>query len=141
MIKHFKKAKRKFMSEQKAEAKVISEAKEKLGEVIPTPPAPTPKVSAQALKERLQWGEPGLTIIDARDRKSYLEERITGSMLMEDVNNLPENREIYVYGSSDTETEEVANELRQQGFDSISQVQGGIAGWKAVDGAIEGRLV
>ena len=129
------------MSEQKAEAKVISEAKEKLGEVIPTPPAPTPKVSAQALKERLQWGEPGLTIIDARDRKSYLEERITGSMLMEDVNNLPENREIYVYGSSDTETEEVANELRQQGFDSISQVQGGIAGWKAVDGAIEGRLV
>ena len=128
------------MSEQKAEAQAISEAKEKLGEAVPTPPAPTPKASAQSLKERLQWGEPGLTIIDTRDRESYLEERIMGAMLIEDVSNLPENREIYVYGSSDGEAEKVANKLRQQGFDSISQIQGGLAGWKAVDGAIEGRV-
>lgn len=118
---------------------IISEAEEKLGEVIPTPPKATPVSSAQALKKRLQWGEPGLTIIDARDRESYLEERITGAMLIEDVSNLPENREIYVYGNDDKQTEAAANDLRQRGFESVSQLQGGLAGWKAISGATEGR--
>ena len=127
------------MSEQKAEAQVISEAKEKLSEVLPTPPEATPKSSAQALKERLQWGEPSLTIIDARDRESYLQERITGAMLLEDVSSLPDEREIYVYGDSSEQTESVANKLRQKGFESISEIQGGLAGWKAVQGATEGR--
>lgn len=125
--------------EQKLEANVISEAKEKLDEAVPTPPDATPKASAQSLKERLQWGEPGLTIIDARDRESYLEERITGSMLIEDVSELAKNREIYVYGSSEQETGSVAQKLRQDGFKSISELQGGLAGWKAVQGATEGR--
>lgn len=115
------------MSEQQAEAQVISEVKEKISEVIPTPPKPTPKASAQSLKDRLQWGEPGLTIIDARDRQAYLAERITGSMSIENVSNLPESRDIYVYASNDQETEKVANNLRQAGFESISQIQGGIS--------------
>ncbi len=127
------------MSEQKAEAEVISNAKEKLSEVIPTPPEATPKASAQSLKERLQWGEPGLTIIDARDRESYLDERITGSMLVEDVDSLTKNREIYIYGNTDQETAEAADNLRQAGFESVSQLQGGLAGWKAIQGATEGR--
>ena len=127
-------------SEQQAEAKVISEAKEKLSEVIPTPPEPAPKSSAQALKDRLQWGEPGLTIIDARDREAYLDERITGAMLMSDVDSLAENREIYIYGNTDQEAAEASNNLRQRGFESVSQLQGGLAGWKAVRGATEGRL-
>ena len=59
------------MSDQKLEADVISEAKEKLDNVIPTPPGPSVKASAQELKERLQWGEPGLTIIDARDSRVF----------------------------------------------------------------------
>jgi rhodanese-related sulfurtransferase len=128
------------MSEQKAE-KVISDVKETITKAIPTPPPATPKASAQALKERLQWGEPGLTIIDARDRESFLEERITGAMLVESVKNLPENREIYVYSNSDGETEEVANKLRQEGFERVSQLQGGLAGWKAIKGPTEGRLL
>jgi rhodanese-related sulfurtransferase len=127
------------MSEEKAEAKVISEVKDKISQVAPTPPAPTPVASAQSLKERLQWGEPGLTIIDARDRESYLAERITGSMLVENVSNLPENREIYIYSNSNEETEQAANNLRQKGFASVSQLQGGLAGWKAIQGATEGR--
>lgn len=127
------------MSEQKAEAQAISEVKEKIGEVIPTPPGPSPKASAQSLKERLQWGEPGLTIIDARDREAYLQERITGSMLVDDVSNLPENREIYIYSDNDQKAEEAANNLRQKGFESVSQIQGGLAGWKAVQGPTEGR--
>lgn len=123
----------------KAEAQVISEAKEKIAEVVPTPPKPTPKASAQSLKERLQWGEPGLTIIDTRDRQSFLEERIMGAMLIDDVSNLPENREIYLYGDNDQSTAEVADQLRQKGFESVSEVQGGLAGWKAITGATEGR--
>ncbi len=127
------------MSEQKAEAEVISNAKEKLSEVIPTPPEATPKASAQSLKERLQWGEPGLTIIDARDRESYLDERITGSMLVEEVDSLPKNREVYIYSNTDQEAAEAADNLRQAGFESVSQLQGGLAGWKAISGATEGR--
>lgn len=127
------------MSDQKLEAEAISKVKEKITEPIPTPPKPSPKASAQELKERLQWGQPGLTIIDTRDRESYLEERITGAMLIEDVNDLPENRIIYIYGDSDKAAEEAANNLRQEGFESISQIQGGLAGWKAIEGPTEGR--
>mgnify|MGYP006369359733 FL=1 len=128
------------MSEQKAE-KVISDVKETITKAIPTPPPATPKASAQALKERLQWGEPSLTIIDARDRESYLEERITGAMLMETVENLSKDREIYVYSSNDQEAETVANKIRQEGFESVSQLQGGLAGWKAIQGPTEGSSV
>ena len=127
-------------SEQKAEAKAISEIKENVvDKVVPTPPDATPKSSAQAMKERLQWGEPGLTIIDARDRESFLEERITGAMLMSDVSGLEKNREIYVYSNTDEEAAKVAQDLRKSGFESVSQLQGGIAGWKAVQGPTEGR--
>lgn len=127
------------MSEQKAEAKVISDAKEQADKVIPTPPEATAKASAQSLKERLQWGEPGLTIIDARDRNAFLEERITGAMLLDDVNSLAEEREIYVYAGSDEKSAKAANELRQKGFESVSQLLGGLAGWKAIQGPTEGR--
>ena len=127
-------------SEQKAEAKAISEIKENVvDKVVPTPPDATPKSSAQAMKERLQWGEPGLTIIDARDRESFLEERITGAMLMSDVSGLEKNREIYVYSNTDEEAAKAAEDLRQSGYESVSQLQGGIAGWKAVQGPTEGR--
>ena len=128
------------MSEQKAEANAVSEIKENVvDKVAPTPPDMTAKSSAQALKERLQWGEPGLTIIDSRDRESFLEERITGAMLISDMNKLEKNREIYVYGSTDQEAAEAANNLRQSGYEKVSQLQGGLAGWKAVEGPTEGR--
>lgn len=128
------------MSDQKAEAKAISEIKENVvDKVAPTPPDMTSKSSAQALKERLQWGEPGLTIIDARDREAFLTERITGAMLLSDMNKLESDRELYVYSDSDSEAETAANELRQSGYEKVSQLQGGLAGWKAVQGPTEGR--
>ncbi|HHP7232491.1 MAG TPA: rhodanese-like domain-containing protein [Xenococcaceae cyanobacterium] len=119
----------------------IKEAKDKVTEALPTPPGPAPVSSAQALKERLQWGEPALTIIDARDRDAFLTEHITGAMLMSDVDfgGLSENRELYIYANSDEETAEMAQTLRQQGFNSVSQLKGGLAGWKAISGATEGR--
>ena len=130
--------------ENKLEADVISDAKEKVKEAtpdaVPTPAASvSPKASAQELKERLQWGEPGLTIIDARDRESFLEERITGAMLMDDAAQLDPERQIYVYAGNDQEAETAANKLRSQGYNKVSQLQGGLAGWKAVTGSTEGR--
>ena len=60
-------------------------------------------------------------------------------MLLSDVTNLPENRDIYLYGNSEQEVAEAANNLRQAGFESVSQLQGGLPGWKAIRGATEGR--
>ncbi|MGL6343812.1 MAG: rhodanese-like domain-containing protein, partial [Waterburya sp.] len=57
-----------------------------------------------------------------------------------DVTSLPENRSIYVYGNTDEEAAEAANTLRQKGFESVSQLQGGLAGWKAINGPSEGRI-
>ena len=129
------------MTEPKAEAQPILDAKDKIEEVVPSAPDATPVSSAQALKERLDWGKPALTIIDVRDRESFIEEHITGAMLMEDVTTLPgTNRDIYVYGNSNEETAEAANKLRQAGYESVSQLQGGLAGWKAIQGPTEGRL-
>ena len=128
------------MSEQKAEAKTISDIKDKIEDVLPSAPDAAPVSSAQALKERLDWGKPALTIIDIRDRESFLEERIMGAMLMDDVNNLAKNRDIYVYGDSNEETAQAANKLRGAGYESVSQLQGGLAGWKAIQGPTEGRV-
>ncbi len=61
----------------------ILKAKDKLPEVTPTPPSQeTPQSSAQALKQRLEWGEPAFTILDVRDRTSFNQSRILGAMAM-----------------------------------------------------------
>ncbi|WP_052055818.1 rhodanese-like domain-containing protein [Myxosarcina sp. GI1] len=128
-----------------AEAKAISNAKDKIKEVVPSPPEQHEVASAQELKERLDWGEPALTIIDIRDREAYLQERIMGAMPMFSENtsqritdSLAPNRAIYVYGESDDKTAEAAQELRSAGFKKVSQLQGGLAGWKAIGGPTEG---
>jgi rhodanese-related sulfurtransferase len=127
------------MSKSEAEAQLILDIKEKLTKNVPTPYKATPISSAQALKERLDWGEPALTIIDIRDREAYLEERITGAILVFDINQLHKSREIYVYGNTDQEAAKKVEELREFGFESVSQLLGGLAGWKAISGVTEGR--
>ena len=124
----------------------ILNAKDKLPEVTPTPPSQeTPQSSAQALKQRLEWGEPAFTILDVRDRTAFNQSRILGAMAMpmEDVverakSSLEPEREIYVYGESDEQTTEAAAKLREGGFTAISELKGGLAGWKAIGGPTEG---
>ncbi|HEY9901900.1 MAG TPA: rhodanese-like domain-containing protein [Candidatus Sericytochromatia bacterium] len=124
----------------------ILKAKDKLPEVTPTPPSQeTPQSSAQALKQRLEWGEPAFTILDVRDRTAFNQSRILGAMAMpmEDVverakSSLEPEREIYVYGESDEQTTEAAAKLREGGFTAISELKGGLAGWKAIGGPTEG---
>lgn len=127
--------------------KTILDAKDKLPEVTPTPSRQqTPQSSAQALKDRLQWGEPAFTILDVRERTAFNDSRLLGAMSMppEDLperalDSLEFNREIYVYGESDEQSAQVAGTLRDAGFKNISELRGGLAAWKAIGGPTEGR--
>ena len=129
------------------EAAKISEIKDTITKPIPTPPKQQlPVSSAQAIKERLDWGEPAFTILDARDREAYLQVHITGAMSVASddlvarfIKSLAKNREIYVYGDNDTQANLVAEKFRTEGFTNVSQLQGGLPGWKAINGYIEGR--
>ncbi|MDJ0633685.1 MAG: rhodanese-like domain-containing protein [Xenococcaceae cyanobacterium MO_188.B29] len=131
-----------------AEAEKILEIKNTITKAIPTPPQQQlPVSSAQALKERLDWGEPALTILDARNSEAYLQEHITGAMSIASddlierfINSLAKNREIYVYGDNDTQADLAADKFRQEGFINVSLLQGGLAGWKAISGSTEGRV-
>jgi hypothetical protein len=60
----------------------IQEIKETITKPLPHPPSLTQKSSANALKERLEWGEPALTILDVRDRETFNKQHITGAMPM-----------------------------------------------------------
>lgn len=125
----------------------ILNAKHKLPEITPTPPSQQmPQSSSQALKQRLEWGEPAFTILDIRDRTAFNASRIMGAMSMP-IDELVEKakaslepkREIYVYGEDDAQSADAANRLRQAGFNSVSELRGGLAGWKAIGGPTEGN--
>ncbi|AFZ19111.1 rhodanese-like domain-containing protein [Allocoleopsis franciscana] len=125
----------------------ILNAKDKLPNVTPTPPSQqTPQSSAQALKQRLEWGEVAFTILDVRDRGAFNASRIMGAVAMP-MGDLPQmaldslepRREIYVYGDSDEQSAQAANQLRQAGFESVSELRGGLAAWKAIGGPTEGN--
>ncbi len=126
--------------------KAILNIKDKLPNVTPTPPPQQmPQSSAQALKQRLEWGEVAFTILDVRDRNAFNQSHIMGAMAMpmEEVvdrakSSLEAEREIYIYGETGEQTTEVATKLREVGFQSISELRGGLAGWKAIGGPTEG---
>jgi rhodanese-related sulfurtransferase len=124
---------------------VIEKVKNKLPNLTPTPPPLHAQATAYELKSRLQWGEPGLTILDARDRSAFEECHIKGSMLasLEEFEagnrfNMPLNRDIYIYGETDNETAKGANTLRQAGFTQVAELKGGLNNWMEIGGATEG---
>jgi rhodanese-related sulfurtransferase len=125
----------------------IEKVKETVTQALPKPPGVKAKSSAHALKDRLEWGEPALTIIDVRDRDAFNHERITGSISMpldtlvdNAKNHLESVRDIYIYGESNEQTAQAASALRQAGFEEVAELEGGIAGWKAIAGPTEGYM-
>ena len=123
----------------------ISDIKEKLPDLTPTPPGLKAQASSHDLKARLDWGEPGLTIIDARDFESFNQSRITGAapMPMDELvdrakSSLDPVRDIYIYSETDEQTAEAANLLRAAGFRKVAELKGGIKAWKAIDGPMDG---
>lgn len=126
----------------------ISNLKEQLPEITPTPPDFHREATPHELKSRLNWGEPALTILDLRDYESYRRCRIMGAMQvpMEELTSwcqsrLEYNREIYLYSNSDQETAQAADELRQAGFKKVAQLQGGVPAWRKIGGSIEGIAI
>ncbi|NEQ33466.1 MAG: rhodanese-like domain-containing protein [Leptolyngbya sp. SIO4C5] len=129
------------------EQAVVAEIKETVTAPLPSPPPMQPESTASDLKQRLDWGEPGLTIIDVRERSAYNKERITGAipMPMSELaagakSALEANRDIYVYGESDEETGKAANTLSEAGFASVARLKGGLPAWKAISGPTEGQV-
>lgn len=125
----------------------IGEIKDKLPDLTPTPPGLKAQASSHDLKSRLDWGEPGLTIVDVRDRESFNNSHITGAlpMPMDELveraqSSLETIRDIYIYGESDEQTAEAANLLRNAGFRQVAELKGGIPAWKQIDGPIDGAI-
>ena len=99
------------------------------------------------LKARLDWGEPALTIIDARDRTLFNISHIMGAVPMPPnepanrvLNKLELGRDIYIYGETDEETAVAAAQLRAAGYRNVSELRGGVAAWKAVGFPVESLL-
>ncbi|MEL6231897.1 MAG: rhodanese-like domain-containing protein [Cyanobacteria bacterium J06627_3] len=114
-------------------------------------PVPKPLKSVSTvfdLKDRLDWGEPALTIIDVRERSFFNESRISGSISMpldelvaRASVSLESERDIYVYGGTDDVTANAATRLREVGYENVAELAGGLGAWQAASGATEGTLV
>lgn len=108
-------------------------------------PTPLPKQSRiYDLKARLDWGEPALTIIDVRDRIQFNLSHIMGAVPMPPnepthrvLTKLEPGRDIYIYADTDEETAVAADQLRQAGYQNVSEIRGGLAAWKAVGFPVE----
>ncbi|MEM8805806.1 MAG: rhodanese-like domain-containing protein [Cyanobacteria bacterium P01_G01_bin.38] len=112
--------------------------------VFPKPNPLKPVSQVYDLKTRLDWGEPALTIIDIRDRAAFNAQRITGAISMPLVElverakqAIPPQRDIYVYGTTDTEAANAATLLKQAGYCNVAQLRGGVAAWRAVGFPVE----
>ncbi len=98
-----------------------------------------------ALKDRLDWGEPALTIVDVRDRNAFNTGHIMGAIVMP-LNELVARaraslelvRDIYVYGETDEQTAEAASELRDAGYQHVAELVGGLTAWKTANYPIDG---
>ncbi|MEL7508795.1 MAG: rhodanese-like domain-containing protein [Cyanobacteria bacterium J06554_1] len=114
-------------------------------------PVPKPLKSVSTvfdLKDRLDWGEPALTIIDVRERSFFNESRISGSISMpldelvaRASVSLESERDIYVYGGTDDVTANAATRLREVGYENVAELAGGLGAWQAASGATEGTLI
>ncbi|MBW4654732.1 MAG: rhodanese-like domain-containing protein [Kaiparowitsia implicata GSE-PSE-MK54-09C] len=142
-----------FQAAHKQEESAVGKAKDSFNKNIASKlPVPTPgssmnnrQASAFEVKSRLMWGEPGLTILDVRDRSSFQSRCIQGAMnapistLPDSVqNNMQTNRDVYVYGSNADEAANAAQMLREAGFQSVSQIEGGLASWEEIQGPLDG---
>lgn len=112
--------------------------------LLPKPAPLTEKSLVFDLKSRLDWGQPGLTILDVRDPHLFRQCRIVGAvsipkteLLDRALKSLGLDRDLYVYGDSDTETADAAAVLRGAGYQHVSELRGGVAAWKAVGFPVE----
>ncbi|NEP46914.1 MAG: rhodanese-like domain-containing protein [Okeania sp. SIO2H7] len=118
-----------------------------MSSLIPIPKPLKSESTVFDLKERLEWGEPALTIIDVRNREAFNTKRISGAVsipMAELVSrasaSLEVERDIYIYGDNDEQTAEATAQLRDAGFSSVAAIIGGLPAWQAAKAPIEGPL-
>ena len=99
------------------------------------------------LKNRLDWGEPALTILDVRSREAFNIKHIMGAISMPAdrvveaaLSNFEFSRDLYLYGETDEDSATVAARLRNAGFQHVSQLTGGLPAWRAAGYPVEGIL-
>ncbi len=116
-----------------------------LSNLIPIPEPIQNKSSVSALKKRLDWGEPALTIIDVRSRELFHVIHIRGSISMPMdkpseliLNSLEYSRDIYLYAETDEQTAVAAKKIRQIGYQKVSELIGGLTAWEKAKYPIEG---
>jgi rhodanese-related sulfurtransferase len=117
----------------------------KLFQFILIPEAIQDRSNVESLKNRLDWGEPALTIVDVRDRTAFNTSHIMGAIAMpmqelvtQARASLELIRDIYVYGETEEQTAEAASQLRAAGFQHIAELVGGLAAWKRAKYPIDG---
>ncbi|MGF1497626.1 MAG: rhodanese-like domain-containing protein [Elainellaceae cyanobacterium] len=125
----------------------IRSAKETITDPLPSPDPMQAKSSAKEMKDRLDWGEPALTILDVRSKEQFDQERIMGAVNVEmhellsqvrDVHGIEPNRDIYIYGENSEQVSDAAKQLRGIGYMRVAEIEGGLPAWKACGGSIEG---
>lgn len=132
--------------EEDAVAAAKDVVKDKIPFNTPASSVGAKQATAHELKSRLNWGEPGLTIVDVRDRNTFAECSIQGSMNMPietlsetAKSSLQSKRDIYVYGSDSAETAAAAATLRQVGFSQVAELVGGVEAWREIGGSVDGK--
>ncbi|NJL46514.1 MAG: rhodanese-like domain-containing protein [Leptolyngbyaceae cyanobacterium SM2_5_2] len=112
--------------------------------LFPKPSPLQPESRVYDLKERLDWGEPALTIVDVRDRLEFNQSHVTGAIsipaesLLETATRCFElDRDIYLYSNTDDEASIAAEQLRAAGYACVSVLRGGVAAWKAAGFPVE----
>jgi rhodanese-related sulfurtransferase len=123
---------------------IVEGVQDALGKLTPTPVVLQEESTAYALKTRLEWGKPALSIVDIREREAFNRGRITGAMSMpmaqlaEMKSALEPKHDIYIYGDSDEQAHTAAQMLRTAGFEAVTHVMGGLDAWHEIGGPTEG---
>ncbi len=123
----------------------VKDAQQTIGKATPVPTEFKEVTTPSEIKERLDWGEPALTIMDVRDRDAFNQERIMGAIFIPEGNivsvakqSMAPERSIYIYGEGEAASKAAASELSGAGYTKVSIIKGGLAAWKAINGAVEG---
>jgi rhodanese-related sulfurtransferase len=108
------------------------------------PASMKPQSTHTELKTRLDWGEPALTILDARSRESFAQGHVSGAMMVSEQQllglaptRLEAERDIYIYGETNAATATAAAKLREAGYQNVSELLGGYSAWKAAGYPVE----
>lgn len=95
-------------------------------------------ISTQQLKSILDNSIPENIIIDVRTEGEYKNEKIShkiknipDTQILSQIDKLKKYDKIYIHCQSGNRSSKVVETLKQNGFDNVFNVQGGIMDWKA----------